>query len=209
MKKLTMKLLLALAIGACAGSLSVAQKRKTPNATKARPTLKAELVADVQENKPEKYSPPGGGFSVLMPGKPVAEDQEVDTEVGKIINHTHSVEAGGVAYAVMYGEFPAPVSDPEVINGMLDNARTQGIAAVHGELKSEEQITLDGNTGREWLIGIPGGAFLRVRAYWVKQRLYQLITMSVPTKDPEALKSRDAEVQKFLDSFTLVDDVAK
>ncbi len=202
MKKL---LLLTLFFGVGVGSQSFAQQPRTPDA----PVVKADPLPLIPEDKPKRYSPPGGGFSVLMPGKPVAQDEEVDTRLGKVTNHSFSAGAGEVWYAVMYSDLPAPVSDPEVIKGMLDNARAHGLAAVHGELQSEQEITLEGNPGREWLVRIPRGAILQARAYWVRQRLYQVVTLREPEPNKEISKLREAAVKSFLDSFQLLAEEPK
>ena len=208
MKNLIKRLLLAFAICSGAGVSSIAQDRQTPDA--ARTSTKADPVVIVHQDKQlEKYSPPDGAFSILLPGKPEVAEEGVDTAVGKLINHTFSAEGTRVSYAVMYGELPAPVSDPEVIKGMLDNARISGLAAVHGELQSETEITINGYLGREWLVKIPSGLFLQARAYQVKNRLYQVIAMKLPEQNPEILKSREIEVKRFFDSFALASEATK
>lgn len=209
MRNFMRKLLPALAACAVAGIPCVGQQQQMAGIVLT--TVRADPIAVGQTNKSEeKYSPQGGGFSVLMPGKPLVESEEVETPLGKLVNHIQSAEASGIYFAVMYSEFPGPVTDPNVIKQMLDNARVHGLAAVHGELKSEEEISLDGNPGREWLVRLPSGGLLRARAYWVTQRLYQVLFQSVEAREPEITKSREAEIKKFFDSFTVTgDDVPK
>gem|GEM_PF-2055705 len=204
MSNLKKKLLLAFVTCAFAGISSVGQERQTDS---ARTGTKAVVIQKVQHA--EVYSPADASFSILMPGKPVVAEEETDTAIGKLTNHIVSAEGTRVSYAVMYAELPAPVSDPEVIKGMLDSARRSGLAAVQGELQSEQQITLNGYLGREWLVKIPGGLLLQARAYQVKNRLYQVIAMKLSEQDPEILKSREVEVKKFFDSFALSVEPAK
>lgn len=66
------KLLLALAACAVAGIPSGGQQQQ---AVSTVPTaVRADPIAIVQTNKSEeRYSPTGGGFSVLMSGKPLAK----------------------------------------------------------------------------------------------------------------------------------------
>ena len=172
------------------------------------PSVEAEVI--LEGNLAEKFSPPGAGFSVLLPGKPKTEVQDLDTEIGKVTNHMYLVDAPGVSYAVMYAEFPAPVTDPEVARGMFDNARMLAVAALRGVVKSETEITLSGYLGRELLVSMPGGlGLLRARMYMVDQFFYQAITLSAPERKAETLKLREAEVKRFFDSFTLVADTVK
>jgi len=174
------------------------------------PTPSVEAHVILEGNLAEKFSPPGAGFSVLLPGKPKTEVQDLDTEIGKVTNHMYLVDAPGVSYAVMYAEFPAPVTDPEVARGMFDNARMLAVAAVRGEVKSETEITLSGYPGRELLVSMPGGlGLLRARMYMVGQFFYQAITLNAPERKAETLKLREAEVKRFFDSFTLVADTVK
>ena len=185
---------------------AVAQEPKP--ATRPTPSVEADVI--LEGSLAEKFSPPGAGFSVLLPGKPKTEVQDLDTEIGKVTNHMYLVDAPGVSYAVMYAEFPAPVTDPEVARGMFDNARMLAVAAVRGEVKSETEITLSGYLGRELLVLMPEGlGLLRSRMYMVKQFFYQTITLSMSEKNSELLKLRETEVKKFLDSFTLVADTVK
>jgi hypothetical protein len=135
-----------------------------------------------------------------MPGKPVVSEQPVDTDSGKLINHIHSASLNGVYYMLIYSDFPTPVSDPTLIERMLDGAREQGLAAVRGVLKEEKVINLGNNAGRQWLVAVPGGKTVQVRAYWVTQRLYQLLVL---TTDPPEKPTHQTEVSKFFDSFSV------
>lgn len=206
MIQLRVKFMLAVLTCAVVGISAVGQEPKPAN----QPTPSAKVDLILEANFAEKFSPPGAGFSVLLPGKPKTEIQELDTEIGKLTNHMYLVDAPGVFYGVMYAEFPAPVTDPEVAKGMFDNARNMAVAAVHGVVKSEADITLSGYPGRELLVSMPGDSgLLRARLYMVKQFFYQAITLTAPEKNAEILKLREAEVKKFFDSFTLVADTVK
>ena len=140
---------------------------------------------------------------MLMPGKPTVTEQEVPFGGGKLINHLYMVEADSSVYIASYAEFPMAVSEPAVIKAMLDNARDKGVAAANGELRSEKEIKIDENPGREWLVSIPGGGIARARAFWVKQRLYQAFLLMPQGKTPAEEASREAVMSKFLNSFAL------
>ena len=185
---------------------AVGQEAKPTNLP--TPSVKADVI--LEDNLAEKFSPPDAGFSVLLPGKPKTEVEDLNTEIGKLTNHMFFVDAPGVSYAVMYAEFPAPITDPEIARGMFDNARILAVAAVRGNVKSESEITLNGYPGRELLVSMPGGlGLLRARMYMVKQFFCQAITLTAPEKNAETLKLREADVKKFFDSFTLVADTDK
>jgi len=203
MGHLRAKFMLAVLTAALLWLPAVGQEPKPANLP--TPSVKADVI--LEGNLVEKFSPPGAGFSVLLPGKPKTELQDLDTEIGKLTNHMYFVDAPGLSYAVMYAEFPASITDPEIVRGMFDNARILAVAAVQGEVKSESEITLNGYLGRELLVSMPGGlGLLRARMYIVKQFFYQAITLRMPEKNAETLKLREAEVKKFFDSFTLVEN---
>lgn len=163
--------------------------------------------APAAAQKWEKFAPAGGDFSVLMPGKPVKTDQEMQTAFGKLVNHMFLLQSGEAVYMVSYGDFPEPVSDPAVIKRMLDSARDNAIQATSGRLKEEKEIKLGGHTGRELLVVLPAG-LTRARAYWVGKRLYQVVVLMPEGKGAAGEKAREETMAKFLDSFALTPDAA-
>lgn len=205
MKELFVKLMLVLTLSGCAVDRALAQDAR-PLIVHAGSFTQADATTQL-ESAWEKFSPAGGGFSVLMPGKPTAKDQEVETNLGKLINHMYTLSASPNLYMVTYAEFPTRVTDPAVIKAMLDNARDKAVSATGGELKNQKEVKLGENLGREWLVTIPSlGGIARARAYWVDHGLYQILVLSPADKNPAAEKSREATMLKFLDSFVLTGD---
>jgi len=188
MQSLYKKLLVTIGLIGLIAASAVAQSQST---------ITTELIDDWQ-----RFSSASGGFSVLMPGKPVASDEKVETAMGTLVNHTHSASARGVHYLVIHSEFPIVVTDGAMIKRMLDGARQEGLAAVKGELKDEKQLKIGAHAGREWLINVPRMGTVHARAYWVTRRLYQLL---VVTKDSVDKPLHQTEVRKFFDSFTVVE----
>ncbi|MEO8434427.1 MAG: hypothetical protein ABI596_05990 [Pyrinomonadaceae bacterium] len=202
MNKSLSRVFLGFAIFACASLNPLAQGQP---AVDAPAQFVSPAVGTTQADKPwEKFSPEGGGFTVLMPGTPTVTDQEVPFGDGKLVNHLYMVQANSSVYIASYAEFPMAVTDPAVIKAMLDNARDKGVAAANGELRSEKEIKLGENPGREWLVSIPGAGIARARAYWVKQRLYQAFLLMPEGKGAEEEAAREAVMSKFLNSFALI-----
>jgi hypothetical protein len=145
-----------------------------------------------------------------MPGKPSEKAEPVEGHPG-LENHllTLDTEIGG--YVVSYLQFPEDVTDPDTIKFMLDRGREGGIASSGGELVSETEIKLSGYFGREWSLKLPGGLTAKVRAYWVKRRLFQMVFVKSPKANDsqETIKLRQLAETKFLDSFTLSDEPGK
>lgn len=200
------RIVLVLVMSACAVSQAVAQDR-TSQAVYGRRFM--QQAATTQADAPwEKVAPEGGGFAALFPGKPTGNDQAIESKMGTLRHHIYSLETADSYFMVSYVDYPGPVTDPALIKTMLDAGREGGLAATHGELKSEKEIRIGENLGREWVVSIPGGGIAHARAYWVSRRLYQAVIMMPETKDVEAEKSREATMSKFLNSFVLTGENA-
>ena len=155
-------------------------------------------------------APVESGFTILMPAKPSEKSDPVEGHPG-MENHLITLETKLAGYVVSYVQFPDEVRDPAQIKLMLDRGREGGVKSSAGELKSETEIKLKGYFGREWTMKLPGEALATARAYWVKSRLYQIVFVVAPdAKDtPEVIKLREQAANKFLESFTLSDNVSK
>jgi hypothetical protein len=149
----------------------------------------------------KRVAPPGGGFSVLMPGTPVERKQTADTPIGPITINGFTLTRGGDEFTVTLTDYPAAIlkSRPETI---LEGVRIGVEADLQAKLLDERLTSLDGYPGRQYRLEVPesrfpGGGIYKVRAYLVKQRLYQVVALT-----PNApVSSMDAE--KFFQSFRL------
>ena len=156
-----------------------------------------------------KLEPASAGFTVLMPGKPSESTRSLDRP--GVTNHELTLETKLAGYVVTYVEFPEEVTDPADVKTILDSGRDGGVASSKAELTGEKEIKLKQFAGREWLMKLPNGLVVTARAYWVKRRLYQTILVISPNANdsPEVIKLRQQAGNKFLDSFTLNDDVTR
>ena len=143
-----------------------------------------------------------------MPGKAAEKAQPLEGHPG-MENHLLTLETEIGGYVVSYLQFPEDVTDPDQIKLMLDRGREGGIASSGGELVAETEIKLNGYFGREWNLKLPGGLAATARAYWVKRRLFQTVFVKSPkaSDSPEVIKLRQQAETRFLDSFTLSDDL--
>jgi hypothetical protein len=167
-------------------------------------------AVDVESGTWVNVAPDNSGFVILMPAKPAEKADPVEGHPG-MENHLLTLETNLAGYVVSYLQFPDDTTDPEQIKLMLDRGREGGLKSSGGELKSETEIKLNGYLGREWTIKLPGGLLATARAYWVKRRLYQTVFVmpQTATDSPEVVKLRQQAATKFLDSFTLSDDLSK
>jgi hypothetical protein len=152
-------------------------------------------------------APANSGFSVAFPGQPSPSVQPVKDQPG-LEHHMLSLETEPAGYVVTYVQFNEDVTDPDAVKLLLDRGREGGLASSGGKLKSEKDIKLNGFSGREWLVDLPGGLSATARAYWVKRQLYQLIFVAIPkaNEGPEAIKVRQDLANKFFESFTLISE---
>lgn len=192
MKSSTRRLFIIFALLACAFAPAAAHGQ-TP-------------VPAAQDTKAwKKFTSPEGRFSVLLPATPTEQSRPVETALGRLDNRVFMVQTPADVYMVAYADFPEPVSDPDMIQKMLDGGRDKALSNVNGKLTSEKNIKLDGHAGREWHIEMPEGLVARARAYWVKKRLYQalVIVQATPNATPQAARLRQEANDKFFDSFAL------
>jgi hypothetical protein len=147
------------------------------------------------------FSPKEGGFSILMPGAPTEDKQDVKTPSGDVTVFFFISELKNEgSLVVSFSEFPGAAFNGGTDENRLDSARDGAVLSAKGKLKTEKKITQQGFPGRELIIEIEGkaGSVFHTRIYAVKQRLYQ--TMAVGSKAFVSGK----ECEMFLNSFKLM-----
>jgi TonB family protein len=163
----------------------------------------------------KEFSSPAGGFTVLMPGTPKLTTVEVETALGKLPHARYALVTGTTAYLVSYTDLPYKSEDPKAVKHALDAGRDNVLAqgpSMSIKLLSEREIALEGHAGREWLFH-GKGFVLRIRAYYVNGRIYQLVLSGPPSvvfkngrpsADPQdRTEFYEMISARFLDSFKL------
>ena len=102
-------------------------------------------------------------------------------------------------YEVSYADYPDTLfgiqSPDAILEGLLYTYTANGQVAP----LSYKPIQLGENSGKEIEIFSPDGLlYIKVRAYFVGQRLYELTVMT------RKAHSRSVDIDKFLDSFQLI-----
>jgi len=165
----------------------------------ARLLLAFALVLSVQAAASAQwktFTQTAGNFSVQLPGTPKAQDQSVDTKVGKITAHMYLLE-GNPTYVVAYNDYPAASMKGKNPNEALEASANGAVTNVKATLTSKKAITIKGYPGCEITFNNP--KFLgKSRIYLVKNRLYQL-TAIIPKPG-----SYNKDVNRFLTSFRLL-----
>ena len=170
---------------------------------------------EYNESAWKELSSAEGRFSILLPGTPQARVDENQTSVGKVAMHVWALRTGTASYYVMYLDFPTYSDDDSFVKKALDSGRDGMLAKdKEWELLAEDQISLGGFSGREFVITDHVG-FGVFRAYVVKGRLYEIglfapyrvafsnARLSLKRQDQTSLYQ--SINKRFFDSFDLSD----
>lgn len=146
-----------------------------------------------------EFSPPGGGFSVLMPSQP--QESSAPTASGEkartyqIVTALNNIRAMAVSYASQ-----PPSSSPVVLSDkVLNAARDNALSNLSGKLLEESSIKLGSFPGKEFRMRLPKGNVVTQRIYLANNRQYSLMVITLPQN------VNVPEVSKFLDSFKILD----
>lgn len=189
---------LAIAAAACGGGTAAP-------AEPAAPTTPPDPLAGWVE-----YTAPDGRFTARLPEQPEVQEQTVPTEAGDIQIVMYLTEDSDGALILSHNELPAPVAelvqggDPTLIKTMLDGGRDGAMANVSGAVTSEQDITVDGMTGRDIVFAVdaavsPTGQAIdgRARILVTPDRLWQAMVLANQGK-------LDAEqVDAFFEAFKI------
>jgi hypothetical protein len=146
----------------------------------------------------QTFSPEGGKFSILMPGKPRDATHTKKTPEGNLTSHLYIYSDKHAAYAVSYLDRPAS-GDTRTPDQILDSMRDAEVAKSGGKLLGTSAIKLpNGAPGREVEVSIKQGDgkhAMRDRIYLVNGRMYSVLAV-VPSDQLDA-----PDTVKYLDSF--------
>lgn len=139
-----------------------------------------------------------GGFTILMPGKPVSGKQGVRATDRAVAVQVYSVRLENEAYTVSFANYDkfdnqgarAESALDATINGIVNN--------VKGTISESKGMTLSGNPGKAVKFTMPGGLSGRAQVFLAKGRIYQLFVIGAQAR----VSSADAD--KFFGSFRLI-----
>ncbi|HYW73678.1 MAG TPA: hypothetical protein VE961_21830 [Pyrinomonadaceae bacterium] len=137
------------------------------------------------------FSDERGTFSVMLPGKPVEEDNSTDKVSGrKFTLATTAVFM--VGYQDLPADFPYDLEQhKELLTQLWDGERDAVISQSKAKLVSQTDILVDGHPGRLTKLQLTNGATYTGRELAVGKRLYQMFVIT----------RSEAEAMRFLDSF--------
>ena len=149
----------------------------------------------------KSYTIENGKFTVQLPGLPEESTETIKAGFGDLQLQSLNYEAGNLSFTVNMITYPVGFmnnKDPQVI---FDNIRNSTVAAREGKLIEDKKQELQGFPAR--LVRIrteQTGQDFEMMLVLVKNRLYQIMTISPVTKE----KNPDSE--KFFTSFLLDED---
>ena len=145
------------------------------------------------------FTGPEGDFTVFLPGTPIQENQQVETDVGEVTVSLFQLPFGNFGYVVAYSDYPMDVIQSYGTQIILDGARNAAVTNTGGTLLDEQEIEIEGYPGRQIKVQSPDGeGIAQARMYLVGTRLYQIYVASPSTE------ANSQDISKYLESFTLL-----
>lgn len=135
-------------------------------------------------------------FTISLPSEPKQEQTTGRSPLGNG-HHIYSLETNGISFTISNSVIEDPPTQPKDIKRTLDLARDLVAMVTNGKLLTDADISIDGFPGRFVRIE-KDKKIWTLRAYLVKQRMYQLMTT-----EPKA-KEVNPSVTKFFESFKLL-----
>jgi hypothetical protein len=132
-----------------------------------------------------------GRFAVLLPTRPLSDEQMKDTPKGRVSMRFLTARSGTGIFIVAYADYEMGDAKLE-----LDANRTSFLKGMKATLVTESDINLRGNPGRD-IKAVRDQLSIRSRIYLVGKRYYQMVAIT-PASIPG-----DLEADKFLTSFEL------
>lgn len=190
---------LLLILFAAIPQLCAAQDTKPPTAPPIAPQ-----TAESNAKTWKEFVSRDGYFTILLPGAPAQQTQQVDSPAGPLDYFTYTLQNESHSYFIAYVDFPEVPNDARGIKKILDGGRDGAIATISGKLISETDLSLKGMPGRA--ITVEGaGSLLKARIYLADLRLYliMIVTNKNQSAAPE-LNLENVTVERFLGSFRLM-----
>jgi hypothetical protein len=183
-----------------------------------RPDLSAEPPPPVVQTAPpttaaapvtgewKEFTSKEGRFAVSFPSNPKEKNVSQPTPFGNFDIHVIGVDlpanAGG--FMVTYFDLPEALAKQQGPNDQFINSFAQGFKATApaGAKMAREvkKVTVNGMSGHEFAVEVPGKTTAHSRVFQVRNRLYQLLVVGPKGQITEA------DRQRFFESFKLMDN---
>lgn len=146
------------------------------------------------------FAPKGGGFSVMLPGKPDEETIQVDSPTGPFTTPTYRLVSGEFGYMITHSDYTDVPEEKEARDNFIKMAAEKAATAPGAKMISSKPITLGDYPGREVKAEIRGPSILQVNTYFARPRVYLVMVFS-PLDKPDS-----EYVMKYFASFKVLPD---
>jgi hypothetical protein len=154
------------------------------------------LTATFGQGEWPRFKSTEENFTISMPREPQQERTPGRTPLGNG-HHIYTLDDNGVSFTVSYSVLDNAPTQSKDIKRTLDMARDIVAMVTNGRLLTDTDISIDNFPGR--LVRIEKDKRIwTVRAYLVKERMYQLMATEPKASEP------NASVSKFFESFHLL-----
>jgi len=146
-----------------------AQTNNTPAPPPPPPAIEYNIVNWKEFNSTE------GRFRILMPGVPTFNEIPV---AGQLVARQYTLRTNTAEYGISYTDLPVNVEGAEMTKRFFDGGRNE-VVANGATLLNENDLTLDGIVGREFIVEVKG-TIGRNRMFLVNGRFYSLTLATSP-----------------------------
>jgi hypothetical protein len=160
-------------------------------------------IGEISAQDWKVYESEHGKFSILTPALMKQKRATISTGIASLDVHTHFLNttdsSGNFLYLINYYDLPDemfPEDSTDFAMEFLLNTMDQSVSDVGGDLQYSNPIDIGKHPGLMWRSKSEDNV-VKSRAYIINNRFYMLQVFSVPNK------SLNADIDRFLDSFTL------
>lgn len=192
-------LLLAVLVGV--GVWALVRRDKGPEVPAGPTTIPVTPPGDSVPRGWQRFTPPGGGFTVALPGEPVATTTPIEALGQKVPLKQFTVQTTTTVFSVAYADVPGvSFSDSDVDKSLGSIAEGAMKNQEAPRLLEQRRIQGDGYPGAECIFesGPPKNRQLWVqRTFAVRSRLLMMLCRTPVSKDDTANR------KLFLDSLRI------
>jgi len=155
--------------------------------------VSGKFIKAPKEDPIAEFSPPDHRYSISMPGTPT--EQKLPKEPGVFNNHTYTLRAGKMQYAITSFDLEArPADTTFFLDALKEGVVSQGKGRIN--VTDEKTIRIEGNTGRS-LMMTDYKSVKQVNFFLAGKTVY-IIEADAPMNEKNSPK-----IQAFFDSFHL------
>ncbi len=152
-----------------------------------------------------EYVSSAGKFAATLPANVNTNMVLTDTSRARLQTYMVSANDNDLnEYLVSWTEYAEDKLQHRDVEKTLNRMRDALVQAKSGKLMSESPVSLASHPGREITFSTPEGRLVRVRFYFVDNRIYQVLAETWLDKSKVNAREDPGVVDRFFDSFRLL-----